>query len=145
MTEKLAGQEVSSASRVQREAQRLREEFQKLYAQEARIFRAPGRVNLIGEHTDYNEGFVMPVAMDLYTWVAAAARKDARVQVYSQNLRERAEMDLQHLNLQVQSIGAPTSWEWRRVCASPARKSAARICWWREKFRWVQGFPLRRR
>ncbi|MGB7752050.1 MAG: galactokinase family protein, partial [Candidatus Acidiferrales bacterium] len=102
MTEKLAGQEVSSASLVQREAQRLREEFQKLYAQEARIFRAPGRVNLIGEHTDYNEGFVMPVAMDLYTWVAAAARKDARVHVFSQNLRERAEMDLQHLNLQVQ-------------------------------------------
>jgi galactokinase len=102
MTEKVAGQEVSSASLVQREAQRLREEFQKLYGQEARIFRAPGRVNLIGEHTDYNEGFVTPVAMDLYTWVAAAPRKDARVQVYSQNLCERAAMDLQHLNLQVQ-------------------------------------------
>jgi galactokinase len=102
MTEKLAGQEASLASLVQREAQSLREQFQKLYGQEARIFRAPGRVNLIGEHTDYNEGFVMPVAMDLYTWVAAAPRKDARVQVYSQNLRERAEMDLQHLNLQVQ-------------------------------------------
>ena len=98
MAERLAGQEVSSASLVQR----LREEFRKFYAQEARIFRAPGRVNLIGEHTDYNEGFVMPVAMDLYTWVAAAARKDSRVQVYSQNLRERAEMDLQHLTLQVQ-------------------------------------------
>jgi galactokinase len=102
MTEKLAGQEVSSASVVQGEGQRLREQFQRLYGQEARIFRAPGRVNLIGEHTDYNEGFVMPVAMDLYTWVAAAARQDMRVQVYSQNLRERAEMDLQHLNLQVQ-------------------------------------------
>jgi galactokinase len=101
MTEKLAGQEVSSASLAQREAQRLREEFQKLYAQEARIFRAPGRVNLIGEHTDYNEGFVMPVAMDMYTWVAAAPRKDSRVHVYSQNLGERADMDLQHLNLQV--------------------------------------------
>src|ERR1700734_1420308 len=102
MTEKLAGQEESSASLVQREAQELREQFQKLYAQEARIFRAPGRVNLIGEHTDYNEGYVMPVAMDLYTWVAAAARKDAWGHVYSLNLRERAEMDLQHLNLQVQ-------------------------------------------
>jgi galactokinase len=98
MAERLAGQEVSSASLVQR----LREEFRKFYAQEARIFRAPGRVNLIGEHTDYNEGFVMPAAMDLATWVAAAARKDTRVHVYSQNLRERAEMDLQHLSLQVQ-------------------------------------------
>src|ERR1700683_4149552 len=94
MREKLAGNDVSSASLVQREAQGLREELQKLYGTEARVFRAPGRVNLIGEHTDYNEGFVMPVAMDLYTWVAAAARKDSRVQVYSQNVRERAEMNL---------------------------------------------------
>src|ERR1700735_2633251 len=101
MTEKLAGQEVSSASLVQGEAQELREQFPKLYAQEARIFRAPGRVNLIGEHTDYNEGFVMPVAMDLYTWVAAAPRNDAHVHVFSRNLRERAEMDLQDLNLRV--------------------------------------------
>jgi galactokinase len=102
MTPDPAGQEVSSASLVQREAQSLREQFQKLYGQEARIFRAPGRVNLVGEHTDYNEGFVMPVAMDLYTWVAATPREDARVHVYSQNLRERAEMDLRDLNLRLQ-------------------------------------------
>ena len=101
MREKLAGNDVSSASLVRREAQGLREQFQKLYGEEARVFRAPGRVNLIGEHMDYNEGFVMPVAMDLYTWVAAAARKDSRVQVYSQNVRERAEMDLRDLNLRV--------------------------------------------
>src|SRR5580658_2216864 len=101
MTEKLIGNDVSSASLVQREAPGLREQFQKLYGEEAQVFRAPGRVNLIGEHTDYNEGFVMPVAMDLYTWVAAAARKDSRVHVYSQNVRERAEMDLQDLNLRV--------------------------------------------
>jgi galactokinase len=102
MTHDPAELEVWFASSVRREAQGLREQFQKLYGQEARIFRAPGRVNLIGEHTDYNEGFVMPVAMDLYTWVAAAPRNDARVQVYSQNLRDRAEMDLQDLNLRVE-------------------------------------------
>lgn len=73
-----------------------------MFGQEARIFRAPGRVNLIGEHTDYNDGFVMPAAMDLYTWVAAAPRKDSRVHVYSQNVREHAEMDLQNLNLRLQ-------------------------------------------
>jgi galactokinase len=102
MTEKLAVNEVSSASLLRQEAQGLREQFQKLYGEEARVFRAPGRVNLIGEHTDYNEGFVMPVAMDLYTWVAVAARKDSRVHVYSQNLREGAEMDLQDLKLRLQ-------------------------------------------
>ena len=102
MTEKLAGKEVSSQDLALQEAQSLRERFQQLFGQEARIFRAPGRVNLIGEHTDYNDGFVMPAAMDLYTWVAAAPRKDSRVHVYSQNVREHAEMDLQNLNLRLQ-------------------------------------------
>jgi galactokinase len=102
MNENLAGNEASSSDLARREAQALREQFRKLYGQEARIYRAPGRVNLIGEHTDYNEGFVMPVAMDLYTWVAAAPREDARVHVYSQNLGEHAEMDLRDPNWQVQ-------------------------------------------
>jgi galactokinase len=48
--------------------------FRKLYgaAEGVRVFRAPGRVNLIGEHTDYNLGFVLPVALDLATYVATA-------------------------------------------------------------------------
>ena len=102
MTEKLTASDVPSANLAPREAQALREQFQKVYGEEARIFRAPGRVNLIGEHTDYNEGFVMPVAMDLYTWVAAAPRPDPRVHVYSQNVGEHAEMDLQNPNLRLQ-------------------------------------------
>lgn len=44
-----------------------------------RIYRAPGRINLIGEHTDYNDGFVMPVAIDRYLTVTAEARADRRV------------------------------------------------------------------
>ena len=48
--------------------------FTELYDRTPAIYRAPGRVNLIGEHTDYNEGFVMPAALDLYTYVAVSSR-----------------------------------------------------------------------
>jgi galactokinase len=58
------------------------------------IYRAPGRVNLIGEHTDYNDGFVMPAALDLYTYVAVSPRTDRRLRIYSENLGESCELDL---------------------------------------------------
>lgn len=59
-----------------------------------RIFRAPGRVNLIGEHTDYNEGFVMPAAINLSTSVTIAPRADRRLSVFSENWEEAIEFDL---------------------------------------------------
>src|SRR5258707_10095901 len=62
--------------------------FHDLYGVAARIYRAPGRVNLIGEHTDYNEGFVMPMAIDLSTWVAIGPREDRRLVIRSENLAE---------------------------------------------------------
>ncbi len=61
---------------------------------EPRLFRAPGRVNLIGEHTDYNGGFVLPMAIDREAAVAIAARNDRKIRVYSFNLDESAEFDL---------------------------------------------------
>jgi galactokinase len=50
---------------------------------DVRIVRAPGRVNLIGEHTDYNNGFVMPAAISLDTWIASRPRNDGQVRVTS--------------------------------------------------------------
>ncbi len=58
------------------------------------IVRAPGRVNLIGEHTDYNEGFVLPIAIDRATFVAGRARADQTLRVYSENFGEEDSFNL---------------------------------------------------
>ncbi|MFN2564254.1 MAG: galactokinase [Gemmatimonadaceae bacterium] len=58
------------------------------------LARAPGRVNLIGDHTDYNDGFVLPMAIDRAVWIALRPRADRRVVVYSIDFAERAGFDL---------------------------------------------------
>ncbi len=60
----------------------------------ARTFRAPGRVNLIGEHTDYNDGFVMPVAIGFSTFATISTRADRKLVLFSENLAEEIEFDL---------------------------------------------------
>ena len=62
--------------------------------QGVRVTRAPGRVNLIGEHTDYNEGYVLPVPIDRHVWVAAARSGDRTVNLWADDLRERAEFKI---------------------------------------------------
>ena len=57
------------------------------------IFVAPGRVNLIGEHTDYAEGFVMPVAIDFATLAAISPRSDGKIVLYSENYGEERSFD----------------------------------------------------
>jgi galactokinase len=59
-----------------------------------RLFRAPGRINLIGEHTDYNDGFVLPMAIDRDVVVAARSNGTRRVRVHSLNASETVEFDL---------------------------------------------------
>jgi galactokinase len=72
----------------------LRRGFAQKYGREARLFRAPGRVNLIGEHTDYNGGYVLPLAIDRETLVAAAPREDRAVRAHSLNRGETLCFDL---------------------------------------------------
>ena len=72
----------------------LKQKFYDLYGSDARVFRAPGRVNLIGEHTDYNDGFVLPAAIDLYTWAAVAPRGDRKLSIHSANYSEGREFSL---------------------------------------------------
>jgi galactokinase len=69
------------------------EDFRKRYgtAEGVRVFRAPGRVNLIGEHTDYNLGFVMPVALSLNTYVASAPASHGKLRIFSEDRGESRE------------------------------------------------------
>jgi galactokinase len=73
---------------------KLRKSFAEIYAVEPRLFSAPGRVNLIGEHTDYNEGFVLPMAADLRTFVAIGKRSDGQVWVHSADFNETRSFSL---------------------------------------------------
>jgi galactokinase len=58
------------------------------------VSRAPGRVNLIGEHTDYNDGFVCPMAIDRVTAILAAPRKDSMVRLHSVGARQTVEFPI---------------------------------------------------
>ncbi|MGA7300608.1 MAG: galactokinase family protein, partial [Candidatus Sulfotelmatobacter sp.] len=64
-------------------AENLRSEFEKRFGTPCAIFRAPGRVNLIGEHTDYNDGYVMPAAISFDTFVACAGNNSANISIQS--------------------------------------------------------------
>ena len=72
----------------------VRARHRELFSGSARVFRAPGRVNLIGEHTDYNDGFVMPAAIGFDCWAAVSPRKDSKLRVHSVNVGSTVEFDL---------------------------------------------------
>lgn len=59
------------------------------------VVRSPGRINIIGEHTDYNEGFVLPAAIDKAVYVAVAPRTDNRAELFSVDFSETVSLELQ--------------------------------------------------
>jgi galactokinase len=65
--------------------------------QEIHVFFAPGRVNLIGEHTDYNGGYVFPAALTYGTWALVSPREDKKVRFVSTNFEAATECSLDHL------------------------------------------------
>lgn len=98
------------------------------------VVRAPGRVNLMGEHTDYNGGFVLPMAIDRATWIALRPRLDDVVQLHSFDFQETVSFDLADLRRDEASWGeyakgvawvlqengfAPGGWEGVTRCDIP--------------------------
>ena len=75
----------------------LAQHFKDLFGSPPRIFCAPGRVNLLGEHTDYNDGFVMPCAIGFSTRVAISSRQDRKLVIRSEEFSEQFEFDLDNL------------------------------------------------
>lgn len=71
--------------------------FLAIFKKEPLVVRAPGRINLIGEHTDYNDGFVMPAAIDREIFFGISASNDERSVIYSINYDQRFEADLNDL------------------------------------------------
>jgi len=78
-------------------AQKVRKRFKKLFKEEPLLIRSPGRVNLIGEHTDYNEGFVLPAAVDKAIYFAIKPRNDGTGSLVAHDLGQNHEFELNRL------------------------------------------------
>ncbi len=75
--------------------------FVRLYDRDPKVFFSPGRVNLIGEHTDYNNGYVMPFAINKGTFISIATRSDNIVNVYSENLDDSTSFNINEIQQEI--------------------------------------------
>ena len=73
----------------------------------AGVWSAPGRVNLIGEHTDYNQGWVLPMAIDRRTWVAVGPRQDQIARVNSSLACETVEHSIDEITATASATSPP--------------------------------------
>jgi len=81
-------------------------EFKKRFGSEFVLVEAPGRVNLIGEHTDYNDGFVLPAAIDKAIWLAIGLNKIGCIRLFSADMNEEYEVELSS-DLKKSGLGWP--------------------------------------
>lgn len=89
------------------------------------LVRAPGRVNLIGEHTDYNDGFVLPLAIERAVWIALRPRNDRAVRVWSTDFDQWGELELDGLD-----HGHPEWSEYLRGTAWALEQAGHRLRGW---------------
>lgn len=82
---------------------KIREKFKSLYGSEGAVYTSPGRVNLIGEHTDYNGGFVLPGAIDKAMYCELKPNGTNKVRAYALDLNESAEFGLEESDKPAQS------------------------------------------
>ncbi len=79
---------------------KLRERFIQTFGKEPQIFRAPGRVNIIGEHTDYNDGLVLPFPIEQAIYYAASKRKDNQIHIHALDLDKDIIISLDDISIQ---------------------------------------------
>lgn len=78
----------------------IRDAFNRIYGTTPRLYFSPGRINLIGEHVDYNDGYVMPAAIDKGIWFAVAPNESTDVRLHSYNMHEDLHTTLQNVRPQ---------------------------------------------
>ena len=76
---------------------KIKASFVEKFNEQPLVFRSPGRVNILGEHTDYNDGFVLPAAIDKYIYVAISKRTDSRICLYSNEFGESFSCDVKEV------------------------------------------------
>jgi galactokinase len=89
------------------------------------LVRSPGRVNLLGEHTDYNEGFVLPMAIDRAVWIALRARADRDVVAASLDFAEEKAFSLDGLRREGRGW-----WEYLKGTAWALGEAGDRLAGW---------------